>query len=1186
MPDAIMKPIYLRGLLWLYLLGCFLFAAALEPGFLDFDNLPDTNFSCVGKVIGGYYADLETNCQMFHVCTIGQLDEPMDIRFLCLNGTVFDQETRVCERIDEVDCSKSEQFYSLNLELYGNTQPSVLEESETDPPIIIKASTTTTTTTPRPKPKTTRTYFTTPVPTVTTKVISSHHFPISGQTDIRFNPEEINISLNPGAPPNIRKPVSYHQQVFSDNKKVVVTTHTTYGSDKDDILRVVPNTQRPVSSTQKTKPPATPADINYGFTYHQTEKVPHNYQYHHASFQHGQFRDQFKTTERATTRKHVYKEPTTFRTTYVKPQYQYHTEKPQRVQLPVPLLPTLPPLTFSSPAPFSLGHHIETKRYTNEHQPPRIIISASASVSDASGRRLNYSLGTIGVTPLLEQSPKTYDEYKDHDVVLDPFYHDVPKIKTKRRKRQVNHSEVIKNEQEAVDVLKFLFDWYQNHQRTSTIRVPIDAEDITEINQELAPLVAPTKTEENFEQSALFQRKSKFNIVGDVLSVTEKEKNSTTQTSTSTIASVGTEDYVDDNYEASQGAGVETTILPQVATTTTSTTSTTRRTRGRGRTQYKKVSESEPKYSASYWRRRGRGRSSTTTVVPKEELKMKETTLKEESRVVEISEKNIEETTTKPVKEETLETTSMKEDIEETTLRPVKEDTLETTTNNEETLDLKEETQIDSESPSLEDLETTTVSEEATREDKFQVVSETSAVDAKEEALLTQNETKDLSQETTTISETSTVTEDTKEETKNLDETQIVSETSAVTEETKNLDDLQILSEDEKEDKLEARSGDFDDINLEENSNVTTPKVENVAQVSEDSVTEISVDTTTEEIFEDNIVEKTTEVVHETTETITEVTQVDLIEEKESEGIVLPKPKVSENEDEVLPKVEVSEEKKNETEEVLHKPETETTTEVLSTEFPKDYLHESEKTTFATTNMGPTETEPEFSPTSTSSSTTENHLIVTTSTNPSTSPDLDVSPESPNLTPAQATTESLSIPRGRSAHRRIRPSRPRSYRRPNPRHRFSTELFTSRPTRRKPPLEDEIDSNSLTSQLTTTELVATSPSEEVPPTDAPLFKSANPTQAESAKESLHTTPLSMTYKLSVRKGKLKSFIFNCFGKAINKFYSDPRDCRLFHYCTSGYTKNQLLDMKFVCDLGTYFDDEKLICTKEKPQRCL
>jgi len=50
-------------------------------------------------------------------CFVG---ETTDIKFLCLNGTVFDQETRVCERVDEVDCSKTEGFYNLNLELYGN----------------------------------------------------------------------------------------------------------------------------------------------------------------------------------------------------------------------------------------------------------------------------------------------------------------------------------------------------------------------------------------------------------------------------------------------------------------------------------------------------------------------------------------------------------------------------------------------------------------------------------------------------------------------------------------------------------------------------------------------------------------------------------------------------------------------------------------------------------------------------------------------------------------------------------------------------------------------------------------------------------------------------------------------------------------------------------------------------------
>ncbi|RZF47899.1 hypothetical protein LSTR_LSTR012634 [Laodelphax striatellus] len=95
-------------------------SSAAEPGYLDFDNLPETNFSCESKVIGGYYADVETGCQMFHVCTIGQKGEITDIKFLCLNGTVFDQETRVCERLDEVDCSKTESFFDLNLQLYGN----------------------------------------------------------------------------------------------------------------------------------------------------------------------------------------------------------------------------------------------------------------------------------------------------------------------------------------------------------------------------------------------------------------------------------------------------------------------------------------------------------------------------------------------------------------------------------------------------------------------------------------------------------------------------------------------------------------------------------------------------------------------------------------------------------------------------------------------------------------------------------------------------------------------------------------------------------------------------------------------------------------------------------------------------------------------------------------------------------
>lgn len=32
------------------------------------ENMPDTEFSCREKVLGGYYADPDTDCQMFHIC--------------------------------------------------------------------------------------------------------------------------------------------------------------------------------------------------------------------------------------------------------------------------------------------------------------------------------------------------------------------------------------------------------------------------------------------------------------------------------------------------------------------------------------------------------------------------------------------------------------------------------------------------------------------------------------------------------------------------------------------------------------------------------------------------------------------------------------------------------------------------------------------------------------------------------------------------------------------------------------------------------------------------------------------------------------------------------------------------------------------------------------------------------------
>lgn len=66
---------------------------------------------------------------------------------------------------------------------------------------------------------------------------------------------------------------------------------------------------------------------------------------------------------------------------------------------------------------------------------PKVIITASASVSDASGKKLNYSVGNV-IGPNIKIPPPNYDEYKEEDVSTDPFFLDVPKIKPRRVLRQ------------------------------------------------------------------------------------------------------------------------------------------------------------------------------------------------------------------------------------------------------------------------------------------------------------------------------------------------------------------------------------------------------------------------------------------------------------------------------------------------------------------------------------------------------------------------------------------------------------------------------------------------------------------------------------------------------------------------------------------------------------------------------
>ena len=42
--------------------------AQVRPPNYSPDAIPETSFTCENKITGGYYADAEAECQLFHVC--------------------------------------------------------------------------------------------------------------------------------------------------------------------------------------------------------------------------------------------------------------------------------------------------------------------------------------------------------------------------------------------------------------------------------------------------------------------------------------------------------------------------------------------------------------------------------------------------------------------------------------------------------------------------------------------------------------------------------------------------------------------------------------------------------------------------------------------------------------------------------------------------------------------------------------------------------------------------------------------------------------------------------------------------------------------------------------------------------------------------------------------------------------
>jgi hypothetical protein len=75
-----------------------------------------SSFSCEGKAYG-YYADVDNNCQVFHICLpieddAGAVIETAHWSFICGNQTIFDQATLTCNHeADALSCAEAPSLY-------------------------------------------------------------------------------------------------------------------------------------------------------------------------------------------------------------------------------------------------------------------------------------------------------------------------------------------------------------------------------------------------------------------------------------------------------------------------------------------------------------------------------------------------------------------------------------------------------------------------------------------------------------------------------------------------------------------------------------------------------------------------------------------------------------------------------------------------------------------------------------------------------------------------------------------------------------------------------------------------------------------------------------------------------------------------------------------------------------------
>lgn len=89
-----------------------------------------SSFHCIGD---GYYADVDNDCKIFHVChTMTHADGYREMRqysFFCGNQTVFNQLSFTCAHEEEaVPCQNAPDFYYLNGNIGDDTAPFLVDD--------------------------------------------------------------------------------------------------------------------------------------------------------------------------------------------------------------------------------------------------------------------------------------------------------------------------------------------------------------------------------------------------------------------------------------------------------------------------------------------------------------------------------------------------------------------------------------------------------------------------------------------------------------------------------------------------------------------------------------------------------------------------------------------------------------------------------------------------------------------------------------------------------------------------------------------------------------------------------------------------------------------------------------------------------------------------------------------------